>query len=126
MNYVNVIGDSINSDKRLNVSPTDIFSSLITGLSFHRAYPTLVQIRDKAWISAVDPQGFEHGAGRQLRLLLIFFVSLFCISGLIVACRGWYQTMLDFMDYITLSFAEATHWNRDNSYSSLTTTAECM
>lgn len=34
-------------------------------------------------------------------------------------------TMLDFMDYIQLAFAEATNWNRDNSYSSLTTTAQC-
>lgn len=33
--------------------------------------------------------------------------------------------MLDFMDYIQLAFAEATAWNRDNSYSSLTTTAQC-
>ncbi|KAJ5997391.1 hypothetical protein N7499_006215 [Penicillium canescens] len=34
--------------------------------------------------------------------------------------------MLDFMDYIQLSFAEATNWNRDNSYSSLTTTAQSI
>lgn len=34
--------------------------------------------------------------------------------------------MLDFMDYIQLAFAEATNWNRDNSYLSLTTTAQCM
>lgn len=34
--------------------------------------------------------------------------------------------MLDFMDYIQLAFAEATNWNRDNSYSSLTATAQCM
>ncbi|CAG7946858.1 unnamed protein product [Penicillium nalgiovense] len=34
--------------------------------------------------------------------------------------------MLDFMDYIQLSFAEATHWNRDNSYSSLNTTAQSI
>ncbi|KAJ5620300.1 hypothetical protein N7510_004284 [Penicillium lagena] len=34
--------------------------------------------------------------------------------------------MLDFMDYIQLAFAEATHWNRDNSYSSLTTTAQSL
>lgn len=33
--------------------------------------------------------------------------------------------MLDFMDYIQLAFAEATNWNRDNSYSSLTTTTQC-
>jgi hypothetical protein len=33
--------------------------------------------------------------------------------------------MLDFMDYIQLAFAEATSWNRDNSYSSLTATAQC-
>lgn len=33
--------------------------------------------------------------------------------------------MLDFMDYIQLAFAEATSWNRDNSYSSLTATAHC-
>lgn len=33
--------------------------------------------------------------------------------------------MLDFMDYIQLAFAESTNWNRDNSYSSLTTTAQC-
>jgi hypothetical protein len=88
MNYLDVIGDSINADKRLNVSPTDIFSSLITGLSFHRAYPTLVYIGDKAWISAVDPQGHGHGVGLQLCLLLIFFVSLFCSPIPVVACRG--------------------------------------
>jgi distribution and morphology protein 10 len=34
--------------------------------------------------------------------------------------------MLEFMDYIQLTFGEATRWNRDNSYSSLTATAECM
>lgn len=34
--------------------------------------------------------------------------------------------MLDFMDYIQLAFAEGTNWNRDNSYSSLTATAQCM
>lgn len=33
--------------------------------------------------------------------------------------------MLDFMDYIQLVFAESTNWNRDNSYSSLTATAQC-
>lgn len=33
--------------------------------------------------------------------------------------------MLDFMDYIQLAFAEATNWNRDNSYSCLTTTTQC-
>lgn len=33
--------------------------------------------------------------------------------------------MLDFMDYIQLAFAEATSWNRDNSYSCLTTTTQC-
>ncbi|KAJ5498905.1 hypothetical protein N7453_007956 [Penicillium expansum] len=44
----------------------------------------------------------------------------------IVACRGRVRTMLDFMDYIQLSFAEATHWNRDNSYSSLNTTAQSI
>ncbi|RAL14560.1 mitochondrial distribution and morphology protein 10 [Aspergillus homomorphus CBS 101889] len=34
--------------------------------------------------------------------------------------------MLDFMDYIQLAFAEATNWNRDNSYSSLTATAQSV
>ncbi|KAJ5690069.1 hypothetical protein N7462_004461 [Penicillium macrosclerotiorum] len=34
--------------------------------------------------------------------------------------------MLDFMDYIQLAFAEATNWNQDNSYSSLTTTAQSI
>ncbi|CAI7582083.1 unnamed protein product [Penicillium pancosmium] len=34
--------------------------------------------------------------------------------------------MLDFMDYIQLAFAEATNWNRDNSYLSLTTTAQSL
>ncbi|PYH87994.1 hypothetical protein BO71DRAFT_153010 [Aspergillus ellipticus CBS 707.79] len=34
--------------------------------------------------------------------------------------------MLDFMDYIQLAFAEATVWNRDNSYSSLTATAQSL
>lgn len=33
--------------------------------------------------------------------------------------------MLDFMDYIQLAFSEATNWNRDNSYSALTATAQC-
>lgn len=42
---------------------------------------------------------------------------------LIVGVGG--GTMLDYMDYIQLAFAEATNWNRDNSYSSLTTTAQC-
>ena len=35
------------------------------------------------------------------------------------------ETMLDFMDYVQLAFAEATSWNQDNSYSALTTTAQC-
>ncbi|KAE8356711.1 mitochondrial distribution and morphology protein 10 [Aspergillus coremiiformis] len=34
--------------------------------------------------------------------------------------------MLDFMDYIQLAFAEGTNWNRDNSYSSLTATAQSL
>ncbi|KAJ5587511.1 uncharacterized protein N7459_003276 [Penicillium hispanicum] len=34
--------------------------------------------------------------------------------------------MLDFMDYIQLAFAEATNWNRDNSYSALTTTTQSI
>ncbi|EPS32369.1 hypothetical protein PDE_07329 [Penicillium oxalicum 114-2] len=34
--------------------------------------------------------------------------------------------MLDFMDYVQLSFAEATNWNTDNSYSALTTTAQSI
>ncbi|KKK27347.1 hypothetical protein ARAM_000448 [Aspergillus rambellii] len=34
--------------------------------------------------------------------------------------------MLDFMDYIQLAFAEATQWNRDNTYSSLTATAQSL
>ncbi|KAJ5140251.1 Protein of unknown function DUF3722 [Penicillium atrosanguineum] len=34
--------------------------------------------------------------------------------------------MLDFMDYIQLAFAEATNWNRDNSYSCLTTTTQSI
>ncbi|EAW17444.1 mitochondrial distribution and morphology protein 10 [Aspergillus fischeri NRRL 181] len=34
--------------------------------------------------------------------------------------------MLDFMDYIQLAFAEATNWNRDNSYSFLTATAQSL
>ncbi|RMJ28598.1 hypothetical protein PHISP_00558 [Aspergillus sp. HF37] len=34
--------------------------------------------------------------------------------------------MLDFMDYIQLAFAEATSWNRDNSYSSLMATAQSL
>ncbi|KAL3491698.1 hypothetical protein BJX62DRAFT_236958 [Aspergillus germanicus] len=34
--------------------------------------------------------------------------------------------MLDFMDYIQLAFAEGTQWNRDNSYSSLTATAQSL
>ncbi|KAG2417723.1 hypothetical protein HFD88_008942 [Aspergillus terreus] len=34
--------------------------------------------------------------------------------------------MLDFMEYIQLGFAEATNWNRDNSYSSLTATAQSL
>lgn len=38
--------------------------------------------------------------------------------------EGRQGTMLDFMDYIQLAFAEATNWNRDNSYLSLTTTAQ--
>lgn len=34
--------------------------------------------------------------------------------------------MLEFMEYIQLAFAEGTRWNQDNSYSSLTATADCM
>ncbi|KAL3459084.1 hypothetical protein BJX64DRAFT_208271 [Aspergillus heterothallicus] len=34
--------------------------------------------------------------------------------------------MLDFMDYIQLAFAEGTQWNRDNSYSALTATAQSL
>lgn len=34
--------------------------------------------------------------------------------------------MLDFMDYIQLAFAEGTNWNRDNSYTSLTATAQSL
>ncbi|KAF9891785.1 Mitochondrial distribution and morphology protein 10 [Aspergillus nanangensis] len=34
--------------------------------------------------------------------------------------------MLDFMEYIQLGFAEATNWNRDNSYSSLTATTQSL
>ena len=34
--------------------------------------------------------------------------------------------MLDFMDYIQLAFTEATDWNRDNSYASLTATAQSL
>ncbi|KAJ9302995.1 hypothetical protein DTO271G3_369 [Paecilomyces variotii] len=34
--------------------------------------------------------------------------------------------MLDFMDYIQVAFADATNWNRDNSYSSLTATAQSL
>ncbi|OJJ51076.1 hypothetical protein ASPZODRAFT_138199 [Penicilliopsis zonata CBS 506.65] len=34
--------------------------------------------------------------------------------------------MLDFMDYIQLAFAEATGWNGENSYSSLTATAQSL
>lgn len=32
--------------------------------------------------------------------------------------------MLDFMEYIQRSFSEASQWNRDNSYSALTDTAQ--
>ncbi|KAL1961685.1 hypothetical protein VTN77DRAFT_1323 [Rasamsonia byssochlamydoides] len=34
--------------------------------------------------------------------------------------------MLDFMEYIQLAFSEATNWNRDNSYSALTATAQSL
>ncbi|KAJ5246672.1 Protein of unknown function DUF3722 [Penicillium chermesinum] len=34
--------------------------------------------------------------------------------------------MLDFMEYIQIAFAEATNWNRDNSYLSLNTTAQSI
>ncbi|EED22885.1 mitochondrial protein [Talaromyces stipitatus ATCC 10500] len=34
--------------------------------------------------------------------------------------------MLEFMDYVQLAFAEATRWNQDNSYSSLTAIAESL
>ncbi|KAJ5898073.1 hypothetical protein N7504_008361 [Penicillium tannophilum] len=34
--------------------------------------------------------------------------------------------MLEFMDYIQLAFSEATNWNRDNSYLSLTTTTQSI
>lgn len=31
--------------------------------------------------------------------------------------------MLGFMDYVQNAFYDATHWNRDNSYGTLTATA---
>ncbi|EER25138.1 mitochondrial protein, putative [Coccidioides posadasii C735 delta SOWgp] len=34
--------------------------------------------------------------------------------------------MIDFMDYIQLAFSDATHWNRDNSYTALTDTANAL
>ncbi|EFR04678.1 hypothetical protein MGYG_07684 [Nannizzia gypsea CBS 118893] len=34
--------------------------------------------------------------------------------------------MLDFMDYIQLAFSDASGWNRDNSYSTLTDTAKAL
>ncbi|KAL2826519.1 hypothetical protein BDW59DRAFT_145298 [Aspergillus cavernicola] len=34
--------------------------------------------------------------------------------------------MIDFMDYIQLAFAEGTQWNRNNSYSHLTATAQSL
>ncbi|OXV08888.1 hypothetical protein Egran_03356 [Elaphomyces granulatus] len=34
--------------------------------------------------------------------------------------------MLDFMDYVQLAFSEATSWNRDNSYTALTATAQSL
>ena len=33
--------------------------------------------------------------------------------------------MLGFMDYIQNAFHDASGWNRDNSYSSITATAQC-
>jgi mitochondrial distribution and morphology protein 10 len=32
--------------------------------------------------------------------------------------------MLKFMDYVVYAFGDATEWNRDNSYSSLTATSD--
>lgn len=32
--------------------------------------------------------------------------------------------MLGFMDYVQKAFYEASHWNHDNSYSTLTATAQ--
>ncbi|EEP80111.1 conserved hypothetical protein [Uncinocarpus reesii 1704] len=34
--------------------------------------------------------------------------------------------MIDFIDYIQLSFSDATRWNRDNSYTALTDTANAL
>lgn len=34
--------------------------------------------------------------------------------------------MLGFMDYVQKAFYEASHWNHDNSYSTLTATAQGM
>ena len=34
--------------------------------------------------------------------------------------------MLSFMDYIVLAFDKSTHWNHDNSYSSLTATSDAL
>ncbi|KAJ5101944.1 hypothetical protein NUU61_004166 [Penicillium alfredii] len=65
-----------------------------------------------------QPAGDRAFAGS---LVLSTFISLVCRDP-----APKIQTMLDFMDYIQLSFAEATHWNRDNSYSSLTTTAQSI
>lgn len=33
--------------------------------------------------------------------------------------------MLGFMDYIQAAFLDASCWNRDNAYASLTWTAQC-
>lgn len=32
--------------------------------------------------------------------------------------------MLDFMDYVQNAFYEASHWNRNNSYGTLTATSQ--
>jgi hypothetical protein len=55
-------------------------------------------------------------------------ISASCVDDLLyLPCIHHELTdMLDFMEYIQLGFAEATNWNRDNSYSSLTATAQCM
>lgn len=60
---------------------------------------------------------------------LVFLVGCLCLEHVfcyISVAPDVRVTMLDFMDYIQVAFADATNWNRDNSYSSLTATAQCM
>ncbi len=68
-------------------------------------------------------------------LLIVLVVSDHCDDQSLILCQccsrkridpctqRWTCKMLGFMDYVQNAFYETSHWNRDNSYGSLTATA---